>query len=106
MESCRFVVLGCCGGRLGSVLDTGSRLHRMCRALPSVQMQIKTGKNCWISSTTKMPQVFDQESALESPKNRRRRPTQLPDPRPIRRECASRSASEKVNNLDPMAPVP
>ena len=81
VESCQFVARRSPWGRLGSVLDVGSRLHRV-RGGFHRWIQISTGpQQC--AETYHDPPKFWIQSYLESPKQRRMRRKRLPDPRPI-----------------------
>ena len=96
VESYHIVVLRSPRGRLGSVLDMGSRLRRM-RGRFHRWIQIKTGpQQC--ADNYHDPPKFSIQSSLGSTKHRRMRRRGLPDPRPtpegvresicIRKKCA------------------
>ena len=81
VESCRFVARRSLGRRLGSVLDVGSRLHRM-RGRFDRWIHISTGpQQC--ADNCHDPPKFSIQSSLESLKHYRMRSTRPPDLRPI-----------------------
>ena len=80
VESCRFLAPRSPRGRLGSVLDMGSRLQRMRGRFH--RLQIKTGPQQCTDNYHDPPKFWIQ-SSLGSPKRRRMRPWGPPDPRPI-----------------------
>ena len=75
VESCRFVVLRSPRGRLGSVLDVGKRLRRMCQCFHG-WIQISTGpQQC--ADNYHDPPKFSIQSSLGNPKHRRMRSRRL-----------------------------
>ena len=81
MESCRFVVLRCPGGRLGSVVDVRNRRRRVCGRFHR-WIQISTGpQQC--ADNYHDPPKFSIQSSVGSTKHRRMRPRGPPDPRSI-----------------------
>ena len=81
VESCRFVVLGSPGGRLGSGLDVCNCLHRM-RGRFHRWIHMSTGPQPTVGLEHKSAN-FSIQSSPESPKKRCMRCRRLPDPRPI-----------------------
>ena len=81
VEFCQFVVLRSPRGRLGSVLDMGSRLRRMHRCFQQ-WIQIKTGpQQC--ADNYHDPPKFSIQSSLESTERSRMRSRGPSDLRPI-----------------------
>ena len=81
VETCRFVVLWCPRGRLGSVLDVRKRRRRV-RGRFHRWIQISTGpQQC--ADLYHDPPKFSIQSSLGSSKYGRMRRRRLPDPRPI-----------------------
>jgi hypothetical protein len=78
VESCQSVVLRSPRGRLGSVLDIGSRLRRV-RGRFDQWIQISTGPWRCASISHDLPKISIQ-SSLGSSKNRRMRRRRLSDP--------------------------
>ena len=104
VESCRFVVPRSLGGRLGSVLYTCTRLQCMRGRFQLWIHLAKMHLNPDVS-TTKC-QSFRSRALWGAPSPGACGVGDHPTPDLSLSESGSRSASEKVNNLVPMAPVP
>ena len=104
VESCRFVVLRCPGGRLGWY-NTCAIAYAAYAAASRVRY-ISHGPLRYTSIGHDLPKISIQ-SSLGSPKHLRMRSRRLPDPDLSQRESASRSASEKSVQFGPDgAPFP
>ena len=92
-ESCRFVVLRCPGGRLGSVVDVRNRLRRM-RGRFHRWMQISTVPSS-VRTATMIPQSFRSRALWGAPSAGACGVGDYPTTNLSHRESASRSTSEK-----------
>ena len=104
VESCRFVVPRSLGGRAGSVQYMCNRLRRLRRRFQHKIHLAKMHLNPDVS-TTKC-QSFRSRALWGAPSPGACGVGDHPTPDLSLSESGSRSASEKVNNLVPMAPVP
>ena len=102
MESCRFVARRSPGGRFWSLLDVRKRLHR---TRGGFRRRIHISKVlCALWLWTMICQRFRSRALLGVPSVAACGTGDHPTPDLSRSESEGRSASEKVNNLDPMAP--
>jgi len=105
VETCRFVVLGSLGGRLGSLLDVRKRLHR---TRGGFHRCIHISKIlCALMLWTMICQRFRSRALWGAPNTGARGVGDHPTPDLSERESASRSTSEKSRKFGPdCAPFP